>query len=135
MTTKYAKVLRKDMNHFGFQYRFGLNILEGELNTDKSMPVGKGGFYYCNIENVGGNIYRGDFLCVVQIPEDAVVIANLLDYVTRDEYFRTDKIILTKEIYNFYSDEDVKKLTDMIPNLKGYLNDSCFLKNGRTIIQ
>lgn len=38
--TIFAKVLRNDMNHFNFQYIFGLNILNEKLNTDRSIHVG-----------------------------------------------------------------------------------------------
>jgi hypothetical protein len=35
-----VKVLKNNMLHFGFQYNFGLNILNGQLNTNSNIPVG-----------------------------------------------------------------------------------------------
>lgn len=124
--------MKDDMKHFDFQYKFGLNILQQELNINNRILSGQGGFYYGSIDNIGGLVYYGDFLCVVEIPDDATVV-NL------DEYyipcFRTDKIILTDEIYRFDNDDDVNFLISIDPDLKGYLNDSCFIRNGRNIIE
>ena len=124
--------MNDNMKHFNFQCKFGLNILEDKLNTDSRMLVGPGGFYYCNMNNVGPLVYYGDFLCIVEIPDDAVVV-NLEKYYV--PCFRTDKLILKEEIYRFDNDEDVKYLISIDPNIKGYLNDPQFIRGCRTIIQ
>jgi hypothetical protein len=126
-----VKVLNDNMLHFGFQYNFGLNILDGQLNTNPKIPVGEGGLYYCEIEELDSHIYRGDMLCVVEIPEDAITIQLQL---YGNKYFRTDKLILTSEIYRFDNNDDVKKLINLNPNIKNYLNDPCFIRLNRTIV-
>lgn len=137
MTTTFVKVLRQDMNHHGFQYKFGLNILEEELNTDPKWK-GKGGLYYTDIKNLDCLVFYGDFVSVVQIPEDAIVIQYnpVIKYCGCDQSFRTDKIILTEETYSFSDDEDVRYLISMCHTVKEYLNDNLFLKSGtRSIIE
>lgn len=126
-----VKVLKDDMLHFDFQYKFGLNILNGKLNTNPEMPVGDGGLYYCKIEELDSHIYRGDMLCVVEIPEDAIVIPLQFD---KNKYFRTDKLILTDKIYRFDNNDDVKELINLNPNVKDYLNDPCFVNRLNRII-
>jgi hypothetical protein len=79
-----VKVLKDDMLHFDFQYKF----------------------YYCEIEELDSHIYRGDMLCVVEIPEDAIIIP--LQF-SGNKYFRTDKLILTDRIYRFDNNNDVKE--------------------------
>jgi hypothetical protein len=134
MTTTFVKVLKQNMNHHGFQYQFGLNILEDELNTDPNWK-GKGGLYYTDIKNLDCLVYYGDFVSVVQIPEDATVVQYKAHVRTCgcDESFRTDKMILTEEIYSFYKDEDVRYLISMCPTVEGYLNDQFFLNSGRRL--
>ena len=120
------------MLHFDFQYQFGLNILNENLNTNPTIPVGEGGLYYCEIQELDSHVYRGDMLCVVEIPEDAIIIPLQLD---GNKYFRTDKLILTDRIYRFDNNNDVKELIKLNPNVKGYLNDPCFVdKLDRSII-
>ena len=114
-----VKVLRDDMTHFGFKYTFGLNILKEPLNTDKTIPVGPGGLYYCDIMNLDSHVYRGDFLCVVEVPQEAIVVP--LQF--RGPYYRTNQLILTSEIYRFDNKDDVKKLILLNPQLSDYLND------------
>lgn len=126
-----VKVLNNNMLHFDFQYKFGLNILNSQLNTNTKIPVGEGGLYFCNIEELDYHIYRGNMICVVKIPEDAVVVSLQLN---KNKYFRTDKLILTDELYHFNNDDDVRKLININPNLKDYLNDPCFITQNRHII-
>lgn len=117
----FAKVLRNDMKHFDFQYKFGLNILEVELNTNSSIPVGPGGFYYCDIMKLGANIYRGDFVCIVEIPEDAIVIKVNDGY---GEYFRTNKIILTSKVFRYDNPEHVSELLSINKEVRPYLPEN-----------
>jgi len=70
-------------------------------------------------------------VCVVKIPEDGIVISLQKD---GNKYFRTDQLILTDELYRFDNDDDVRKLIKINPNLKDYLNDTCFIKQNRHII-
>ncbi len=127
-----VKVLKTNMLQFDFQYNFGLNILNQKLNTNSKIPVGEGGLYYCKIEEVDWHIYRGDMLCVVEIPEDAIVIQLQLE---KNKYYRTDKLILTDKIYRFDDDNDVKELISLNPGLKNYLNDPCFVnRQNRSVI-
>jgi len=44
-----VKVLHNNMLHFDFQYKFGLNLLNSQLNTNAKIPVGEGGLYFCDI--------------------------------------------------------------------------------------
>ena len=48
----FVKVLNNNMIQFDFQYNFGLNTLNGNLNTNPKIPVGEGGLYYCEIEEL-----------------------------------------------------------------------------------
>lgn len=126
-----VKVLNDAMMHFNFKYEFGLNILEGELNTDSSMPVGSGGLYYCDIKHLNSHVYRGNFVCVVEIPQDAVVVE--LNYI-EEQYFRTNKLVLTNKIYRFDNNDDVLQLIALNPNLRDYLNDPQFITLTRTVV-
>ena len=120
-----VKVLNNSMLHFGFQYTFGLNVLNGKLNTNANIPVGEGGLYFCEIEQLDAHVYRGDMVCVVEIPKDAIVIPLHLN---GNAYFRTDKLVLTNKIYRFDSNKDVHDLVQLNPNLQDYLNDPCFIR-------
>jgi hypothetical protein len=74
----------------------------------------------------------GDMLCIVENPDDAIVIPL---EISGNKYFRTDKLILTYNIYRFDDDDDVKELIKLNPNVKDYLNDPCFVSRlNRTII-
>jgi hypothetical protein len=119
MTVK-VKVLNNKMNHHQFQYIFGLNVLKQSLNTDELNPVGEGGLYFCDIDNLEHHIYIGDFVCIVEIPDDANVISLQL----RDAiYYRTDKLILTNKCFRFDNEMDIQQLIQMNPKLKDYLRD------------
>lgn len=127
-----VKVLNDNMTHFGFKYTFGLNILKEQLNINESIAVGPGGLYYCDIQYLDSHIYRGDFVCVVEIPNDATIIP--LESAFGLKYFRTDKLILTNQIYRFDNNDDVLHLISLNSDLKDYLNDPCFIKLNRTIV-
>jgi hypothetical protein len=120
-----VKVLRNDMKHFDFEYKFGLNILKDKLEHNPAICVGPGGLYYCDIMNLDSHIYRGDFICVVEIPEDAIVI-QINGY--HKEYFRTDKLILTDKVYRFDNEDDVKELISINPEIE------CYLPQNQTIV-
>ena len=111
LNTKYFKILNKDRNHNGFQYKIGLNVLpQGEFaRTGSCVP---GGFYYTTIENILEFIDYGIDLFEVTIPEDAQIrkISNK---------WRTDKIILG----NHYSLFDIS--TYVMLKEKGINIDVC----------
>jgi hypothetical protein len=121
-----VKVLNDSMTHFNYKYTFGLNILQDKLNIDQTIPVGEGGFYYCDINYLDSHVYRGDFVCIVEIPDDAIVIPLEMNGL---KYFRTNKIILLNEIYRFDNDDDVSYLISLNNRLRDYLNDPFYLND------
>ncbi len=128
MSTLLVKVLNEEMNHFGFQYQFGVNILKQKLNEDSSEPVGEGGLYFCDINELDSHCYRGVKVCVVELLPDSIVIPLILKNGNHYEnrYFRTDKLFLTDKVYRFDNAKDREYLISLNNKLEDYLNDPCF---------
>ena len=104
LNTKFFKILNKDRNHNGFQYKLGLNILpQGEFaRTGLCIP---GGFYYTTIKHILKFVDYGEDLFEVTIPSDAQIrkIGNK---------FRIDKIILGNH-YSLFDISTYKMLKEM----------------------
>ena len=47
----YVKLTTENDTHNGYQYKEGLNCLNGEFNNEKK--CGPGGLYFCRKENIG----------------------------------------------------------------------------------
>ena len=105
---KYFKILNKDRNHNGFQYKIGLNVLpQGEFaRTGLCVP---GGFYYTTIKHILKFVDYGVDLFEVIIPADAQIRKNC-------NKFRADKIILGNH-YSLFNISTYKMLKEMEPNI------------------
>jgi len=86
---KYYKILNKEENHHGFQYKTGLNI-----DTIKFNPVGsceEGGLYFSR-KDIFAFLDCGSCLRKVTLPKDAKVYKDPKS----PEKWKADKIILGK---------------------------------------
>jgi hypothetical protein len=67
---KFFKITNKDENHHGFQYKDGLNLLEGQFNMDTIDPCGAGGLYFTTLDNIEAFYNLGVWLREVEQPEE-----------------------------------------------------------------
>ena len=94
--TLFVKLTNKQSLHNGYQYKNGLNILDGDFNEENICA--KGGLYFCAYNDFGKWVnYREmkmEYMWTVKIPDDAKVVVM-------DEKIKTDKFILSdkKEIW------------------------------------
>jgi hypothetical protein len=95
---RYVKILTKDLVHFNFQYKEGLNIDTVPFNPTGSCQPG--GLYFTTMENVFNYLYYGTKIADVEIPDDAKV------YDEGDKW-KADKIII-KNIRNLVEWKDGK---------------------------
>ena len=66
----YYKITNKDENHYGFQYKDGLNVLIEPFNDDPYDSCCAGGLYFTDIEHVPGFADYGCYLREVFLPKD-----------------------------------------------------------------
>ena len=108
LSTRFFKIINKDRNHNGFQYKLGLNELpQGEFARIGSCVAG--GFYYTTFKHILEFINYGVDLFEVTIPVDAQI---------RKDYnkFRSDKIILGNH-YSLFDISTYKMLKEMGANI------------------
>jgi len=88
----YFKLLNKEENHNGFQFKTGLNVDNISFNRDHDIICGPGGIYFSKsqdiLEWVNFAIY---WVREVIIPEDA----NVIEF---EDKLRADKIILKERL-------------------------------------
>jgi len=93
-TQKYFKLLNKEENHNGFQFKTGLNINPLSFNLHKGKECVSGGIYFSKSQDILKwlNIdYKSFWIREVIIPEDTRVIKNC-------NKFKADKIILNESM-------------------------------------
>jgi hypothetical protein len=62
--TPYVKLTTKNCIHNGYEYKEGLNILDGEFNNKKI--CGSGGLYYCHKKDISRWVsYNGKKKCII----------------------------------------------------------------------
>lgn len=99
-----VKLLNKDLNHYGFQWKEGLNELKGDFNMGKK--CGEGGLYYCKANQVYKhvNYMKPSFIADVTIPDDAKTVQL-------DTKAKSDKVILSNiqpfEEWSAFGDEEI----------------------------
>ena len=102
---KFFKILNKDRNHNGFQYKIGLNVLpQGE----KFARIGScvpGGFYYTTAKHILNFLNYGEDLFEIRIPANAQIRKD-------NGKWRTDKIILGNH-YSLFDFSTYKMLEEM----------------------
>lgn len=88
---KLYKIMHRRMNHYGFQYRIGLNVLVQPFNPDGNCLGG--GLYFCKFENVIDwlHLYNNGIICEVYIPKNALVCEQKNKY-------KADRIIIENPI-------------------------------------
>ena len=74
--TIYYKVLNKELNHVGFQYKLGLNIDTEEFNSSGSNE--SGGLYFTDKENIIKYLHFGEYIAEITIPDDAQSIMIII---------------------------------------------------------
>jgi hypothetical protein len=93
-----CKILKRNLNHYNYQYKLGLNILK-----EKFKPYGEcegGGLYFCDMKKFYLYNDYGPFVGILKLPNDAKI------YVEEDK-FKTDKFIIEKIVdkKEFYLDD------------------------------
>ena len=104
MEEHFIKLTTQDCIHNGYQYKEGLNILDGEFNNQKI--CGHGGLYFCRKEYILTWINYGDkemyYVWDVMLCDDSKIV-DMYDKL------KTDKFILRNKRY-IWSDEEICKL-------------------------
>ena len=67
---KYYKILDEEENHYGFQYRTGLNV---DTNEFDPLPACRGGMFYAS-RDILAFLYYGCWLREVTIPDGVDVV-------------------------------------------------------------
>ena len=100
----YIKLTTEDGVHNGYQYKEGLNCLDGEFNSEKI--CGPGGLYFCDEKDIGKwIIYNGKlmhYICDVTLLNDS----KLVDM---GDKLKTDKFILQNK-RTIWDDNELCKL-------------------------
>ena len=102
----YYKITNEKENHHGFQYRNGLNVLQGKFN-DNPNHCGAGGFYFTDIEHIFDYVYLGIYVREVTLPVNNPNFRMIKD---KDKY-RANMIILGKK-YELAKVETIKMLIE-----------------------
>lgn len=69
-TIKFYKVLNNKMNHHGFQYQDGFNVLAQKFNDSIYDDCGSGGFYITTKAHIDRFLNYGIYICKVELPYD-----------------------------------------------------------------
>ena len=109
--TIYYKITNETENHYGYQYKDGLNVLEEPF--DETLKCVKGGLYFTTSEFIHLFHDYGYNLRIVEIPNDE----NFKMVAFKDK-FKANMIIL-KEKYDLknLNADDVEKLLKLDKNL------------------
>ena len=106
MATFY-KITNAEENHFGFQYRDGLNILIDKFDDDPTHHCCKGGFYFTDIEYIFAYMSYGIYVREVMLPME-----NPDFRIVDDAYkYRANMLVFGKR-YNLDDVETYKMLID-----------------------
>lgn len=82
----YYKIVNAEKKHHGFEFKDGLNVDTVPFNALGSCEAG--GIYFSNAEYIFNFLDYGVYLCLVEIPEDALVYEE-------DNKMKVDKLVLT----------------------------------------
>jgi hypothetical protein len=91
LDTVYFKITNREENHYGFQYKDGLNILDGELDNS-NLGCSREGLYFTDIKNIFKFLSFGVYLREVYLPTNDPKLRVILDK-SRDKW-RANMIIL-----------------------------------------
>ena len=99
----YVKLTTENDTHNGYQYKEGLNCLNGEFNNEKICD--SGGLYFCRKEDIGKWINYNDkvmyYIWDVELCEDSKIV-------DMGDKLKTDKFILTNKREKWNDDEFCK---------------------------
>jgi hypothetical protein len=107
----YYKITNETENHYGYQYKDGLNVLEEPF--DETLKCGKGGLYFTTSEFIHLFHDYGCNLRIVELPEDE----NFKMVVFKDKIKANMIIIKKKYDLKNLNVEDVEKLLKLDKNL------------------
>ena len=119
-TKEYYKVIRKDLTHFGYTYKHGLNEDPKPFSTEKD--CGPGGLYFTDRENLVDFIAYGDYICKVTVPKN-VALMSIPDPKQHTMKWKAKKIIVDLEnkipMNEFpWTSDDLSKSFFLIPYIK-----------------
>lgn len=119
----FFKVTNRSENHYNFQYRDGLNILQQQFNNNLNDSCGPGGFYFTTREHIH-NFYRyGCNLRVVELPMGSPDFQML--QIPMENKYRANQIIL-KEKYPLSDINTYHKFGIKIPTLSHAVKQDYF---------
>lgn len=104
---EYYKITNEKENHYGFQYKNGLNILIEEFNSSSFNSCCKGGFYFTDINNILKFVDYGCYLREVFLPTNDPNFRMIKD--PSNDKWRANKIILGWR-YNLWNVETFRLL-------------------------
>ena len=100
----YIKLTTENDTHNGYQYKEGLNCLDGEFNNEKI--CGSGGLYFCRKEDIGKwsfyNYKKMHYIWDVKLCEDSKIV-------DMGDKLKTDKFILSNK-RSIWDNEEICKL-------------------------
>src|SRR5579872_5726063 len=109
----YYKILRHDLNHYGYQYHHGLNVDPIKFNPQNTCSPG--GLYYTTKEYLWRYLHIGPYVARVEIPEDALVHAEY-------NKWKANKLII-KEIFEWNTWNDVEFQVHVLVHLPKLLDN------------
>ncbi len=109
---RYFKITNREENHYGFQYKDGLNILKEKFNDDSQQSCCEGGFYFTTLEHIWKFYGYGCWLREVFLPY-ADPNFKMIEDVKNDKW-RANMIILGNK-YELCNLDTIKKF-NLIPN-------------------
>ncbi|QGR53608.1 ankyrin repeat-containing protein [Moumouvirus maliensis] len=92
----YFKITNENECHHGFQYKDGLNILEGEFNDNPQDYCVPGRLYFCEPKDIHHYLHYGVYLREVYLPVDN---PNFKMIMNRLKIYGANMIILGKKYY------------------------------------
>ncbi|AYV85417.1 MAG: putative ankyrin repeat protein [Satyrvirus sp.] len=96
----YFKITNKNENHYGYQYKDGLNVLDKEFDDNPVNHCSEGGLYFATKEHIHEFYDFGIYLRVIELPLDDPDFKIVKD----ENKYRANKIILKEK----YSLDDIK---------------------------
>jgi len=100
----YFKITNETENHYGFQYKDGLNILDKEFDANPDNHCSIGGLYFATLDHIHEFFNYGIHLRVIELPVEDREFKMVKDEIK----FRANKIIL-KDKYLLSDIETQKK--------------------------
>ena len=104
---KYYKITNAAENHYGFQYKDGLNILEEKFNDDPEAHCCAGGLYFTDAKNIFEFLNYGIYLREITLPVENPDFEMVVD----ENKYRANMIILGKR-YELANVETIKMLIE-----------------------